>query len=742
MRRVSGKTLLWALAGALFASHAMAQAQREAHIGYVYPAGGRQGSTFEAVIGGANLGEATEVTVSGAGVHAVIAKQERQVTPKEQQELKEQLSKIKDKRMQGERLSAEDLEMAAKAKDRLTTFGRKLANPSLGEFVTIKITVEASAEPGVRELRLLSRAGLSNPRTFIVGQLPEYSKKDWKNVPKAKFNMEPQIDQTPSPVTIALPATVNGQLPPGGVDTYRFSAREGQHLVVAVSARELIPYLADAVPGWVQATVALLDAQSNEVAYADDYKCRPDPVIFYKIPKEGVYSLKIHDSLFRGREDFVYRMTVGEVPFVTGLFPSGGRVGTKTNVGISGWNLPCAFADLDFKGKQPGIYPFQVSRLANSVPLLLDTLPECYEREPNDTKTNATTVVLPVIVNGHIDRPGDWDVFRFEGHAGQQVVAEVYARRLDSPVDSVLRLFDPSGKQVAINDDREDKGSGLNTHHADSYLSVRLLSDGWYSVYLGDTQRGGGPAYGYRLRLSAPRPDFELRVTPSSLNVRGGASVPIAAYALRKDGFTNEIALALVDAPKGYRLTGAVISANQDQVKFTLTAPLSAARDPIALSMEGRAILQGYPVVRTAVPADDMMQAFAYRHLVPAQELKVALTGRLRPRSEMAVLSPKSVRLSAGGTARLELDLPVGGFIHDIAYELVDPPDGISIKEMTPNGVVLQADAAKVKAGQKGNLIIAASGTPAQAADAKRPANMNFRFPLGAFPALAYEITP
>ena len=84
------------LIGALFASHALAQAQREAHIGYVYPAGGRQGTAFEAVIGGANLGEATEVTVSGAGVHAVISKQERQETPKEQQELKEQLSKIKD----------------------------------------------------------------------------------------------------------------------------------------------------------------------------------------------------------------------------------------------------------------------------------------------------------------------------------------------------------------------------------------------------------------------------------------------------------------------------------------------------------------------------------------------------------------------------------------------------------------------------------------------------------------------
>ena len=730
------------LAVALVSQALAQQTLREAHIGYVYPAGGRQGTTFDAVIGGAGLGEATEVTVSGTGVRATIAKQERQVTPKEQQELKEQLGKLKDKRKQGEELSAEDMKMAAEAKDKLTAFGRRLANPSLGEFVTLQITVATNAAPGPRELRLLSRAGLSNPRVFVVGLLPETSKKDWKNVPKAKFSMEPKSDPLPATVDFQLPATLNGQLPPGGVDTYRFSARAGQRLVVAVSARELIPYLADAVPGWAQVTVGLYDAQGNEVAFADDYKFRPDPVLFYTIPKEGPYSLKIHDSLFRGREDFVYRMTVGEEPFVTGVFPAGGRIGTKTAVSVTGWNLPYGQAELDFRDKQPGIYPLRVNRLANPVPLLLDTLPERFETEPNTSKTNANAVALPVIVNGHIDQPGDWDVFRFEGQAGQRVVAEVFARRLGSPVDSVLRLFDPAGKQLAVNDDREDKGSGLNTHHADSYLSVRLLSDGWYSIYLGDTQRGGGPAYSYRLRLSAPRPDFELRVTPSSLNVRAGASVPLTAYALRKDGFTNEIALALRDAPAGYRLTGALIPANQDQVKFTLTAPLTDAHEPLSLSIEGRASLQGRTVVRPAIPADDMMQAFAYRHLVPAQELASVIIGRYRSRGEMSVTTPSPVRIPAGGTLRLELSLPGGGFLREVAYELLDPPDGISIKEMTRDVLVLQADASKIKPGQRGNLIILASGVPPQAAGKQQPAGNKWRASLGAFPAVSYEITP
>jgi hypothetical protein len=31
------------------------------------------------------------------------------------------------------------------------------------------------------------------------------------------------------------------------------------------------------------------------------------------------------DALYRGREDFVYRIAIGELPFVTDIFPLGGR---------------------------------------------------------------------------------------------------------------------------------------------------------------------------------------------------------------------------------------------------------------------------------------------------------------------------------------------------------------------------------------------------------------------------------
>ena len=158
-----------------------------------------------------------------------------------------------------------------------------------------------------------------------------------------------------------------------------------------------------------------------------------------------------------------------------------------------------------------------------------------------------------MIVNGRIDQPDDCDVFSFEGRGGDKIVAEVYARRLNSPLDSLLELTDAAGRQLAINDDFEDKGAGLLTHQADSRLSVTLPADGQYYLYLRDEQHKGGPEYAYRLRISPPQPDFELRIVPSSVNAVGGGAVPVTVYALRRDDFSGEIALELKDARRRFR---------------------------------------------------------------------------------------------------------------------------------------------------------------------------------------------
>ena len=72
------------------------------------------------------------------------------------------------------------------------------------------------------------------------------------------------------------------------------------------------------------------------MAYDDDYRFKPDPTIFYEVPRDGEYVFAIRDSLYRGREDFVYRITIGELPFITSIFPLGGRVGAPATPEIQG----------------------------------------------------------------------------------------------------------------------------------------------------------------------------------------------------------------------------------------------------------------------------------------------------------------------------------------------------------------------------------------------------------------------
>jgi hypothetical protein len=337
-------------------------------------------------------------------------------------------------------------------------------------------------------------------------------------------------------------------------------------------------------------------------------------------------------------------------------------------------------------------------------------------------------------------------VFCFEGRAGGRVVAEVQARRLNSPVDSWLRMTDASGEQLMVNDDYEDKGAGLATHHADSRICVTLPEDGTYFVHLGDTQNKGGTAYGYRLRVSARRPDFELRVVPSSINARAGSTVPITVYALRRDEFSDDISLVLKDAPPGFVLSGGWVPADQDKIRLTLTVPSGPSEGPTPLSLEGRAVIRGKEIRRSVVPADDMMQAFIYHHLVPAENFLAWIsgtkpkTGPTKERGKAPSPAPPTffedgpVKLPAGGTKRVQI-ATAGLRIPDrLTLQLDEPPEGITMQRVwSARGTVeihLQTDAAKVEPGLKGNLIVGGF----------RPGARNRGRPVATLPAIPFEI--
>lgn len=628
-------------------------------VGYVCPAGGRQGTVFEVVVGGQFLGGVRAAHVTGQGVHARVLRHMRPLNNQQEQTLRRAIASIRKERRDaaaaqragGRRAPGGDAPAAGEPEpedprgklpshpllDRLDTLddaeldrvaarflvrgGRKQINAQLAETVEIEVEVAPGVEAGVRELRLETRGGLSNPLRFVVGSLPETSERE-------SFRAE-----EPDLVLTQVPVVVNGQILPGDVDRFHLTALRGQRLRVTAAARSLVPFLADAVPGWFQATLTVLDATGRELVFCDDSGHEPDPGLVFQAPADGDYVIEIRDALYRGREDFVYRLRV----------------------------------------EDPGAAdePMERPRTAGSAR-------EVPEVELNDSPGDAQGLILPAVVRGLVARPGDLDHFVFSGRAGDEVVMEVEARRSHSPVDALLRLLDGSGEVVAWNDDHPDPAPGLLTHDADPYLRVRLPHDGAFVVQVSDAQHAGGPRHVYRLRVGPPQPDFLVAVTPSSLSVPAGRTVALGVHVVRRDGFAGGIDLR-IEGPQGFLLGGGHVPEGRDSIRVTLTAPSRWIEEPTALTLTAHAVVGRRQVSHPVSPADERTQAFVLRHLVPAQALVVVVPGGAREVEAARITSELPVVLTPGGRARVDLEIP--GLPADVVLRLRldDPPPGIAL---------------------------------------------------------------
>src|SRR5947209_2206223 len=229
----------------------------------VFPPGGKVGSQFEVSVTGADLDEANQLHFSHTGI---TAKQKVDQTN---------------------------------------------ALPEVNKFL---VAIATNVTPGVYEARVVGRFGISNPRSFVVSDLPE--------------SIAPTTNNSPANAeAISLGTIINGHSEANAVGFYKFTARKGQRILIECQARE--------IDSRMDAALILYDAAGKELQ-----RNRSGGLLDFAAPSDDEYHLKVYDFLFRGGGEYFYRLAVGTQPHIDYIFPPSGLAGTKGKYRLYGRNLP------------------------------------------------------------------------------------------------------------------------------------------------------------------------------------------------------------------------------------------------------------------------------------------------------------------------------------------------------------------------------------------------------------------
>lgn len=136
----------------------------------------------------------------------------------------------------------------------------------------------------------------------------------------------------------------------------------------------------------------------------------------------------------------------------------------------------------------------------------------CGENRQDDTPNQAYILTYDpsITTPGEICPNGDYDYYRFLGHAGDRVVADVDAMDHNSPLDSYLYLLDSDGKTVLAENDDE-----VYAVQRDPLIGYSLSKDGIYYLKLRAWKHPliGGEDYFYTIRLYEDHINPEITIT-------------------------------------------------------------------------------------------------------------------------------------------------------------------------------------------------------------------------------------
>lgn len=603
------------------------------HIGYLLPAGGKRGTDVELIVGGQQYWGLKGALISGDGISVTNIELVRgfphpsgpqrkyimgwfnaiRKGKPEQPPLPEDTSGWMKHPYYDKLDKLEPLQREQLLRFLLVPRNPLQASPAISSVAIVKLKIAPDAAPGKREFRLYSNGRISNPLGFYVG--------DSNEIRDPYFPLPPE---KPKPPEFQAPAVLNGQIMPGETDRFTFHAKRGEVLTFTLLGRALMPFIGDGVPGFFQPQMEILNADKRRAAFVDDTYFNPDGTLEFNVPETGIYTLEVRDALYRGREDFVYRITVE-------------------------------------KGTKP--YPIAAPP---EFPLPTLDAEKCGELKRG------------VMIRGVLDKPGKIQFFHLDLEQGKPVVMEVFARRLNSPLDSLLRLYDAKGKLLASNDDFPRMKAGLLMQHTDSCLTFTPAASGKYRLAISDTTGLGGKDYAYYLRIDEPRPRFKLYTVPSALDVARNGAEPVKVFVERFEGCSGPITLRLAKGGP-YTIAGtnripagaseSVITFQADR-RRTGTAPRQVKLKAISEN--------GYKT--HAVPSDEAMQAFAYTHLVPAERMLLTQRWKYSGGEKFSWAFKETIRHMKPGVP-MEFPLKVTGFPKDAAMELsvTNPPEWLTV---------------------------------------------------------------
>lgn len=628
--------LFCAMFAVLFVITSPVRAQRAPEAGYIFPAGGKAGTTVDVRLGGYDWTPDMQFFVHDKRVQLVPTGPPGPIL-----------------------IPPPPYWFGAKG---------RLASLPLPREVPAKLVIPADVAPGPLCWQAANANGCTSAGVFIVGAGLEIVKDERRS--------DAQILPT-------LPVTVSGRLLKNeDVDKYRFKATRDGPITCDLMARRLGARF-----------LAVLEVRDGKGQMVGDVAGTNgvDPRLTFAAKAGADYVVSVHDIDFGGDRSHTYRLAITDGPHVLAALPAAGRRGETREVEFIGIGVASGATKLE-SAKRKVTFPATGSALdyrletpfgtAPAFPLELTDLPEVVGKtgEPNRTG--------PAAITGVLDRPDGEDRHSFAWKKGEVWSLALEARRIGSPLDVALAVLGPDGKELARNDDLPDT--------TDAGLDFTVPADGIYRVAVSDSAgRSGSPLAIYRLVVRQPVSDFALHLAVQRASVPVSGKFDLTVKAVRTGGFQGPIALTFTGLPADTTVPANLII---PQGKSDLIVPIQAAKDAATtaalVTVTGTATIDAKTVTRTALAPAGFNRApkSPDENWVPALLLATTLPARFKGRP---VDQDTGRKVPRGSTFPAEVTVErLGGFQGEIVLQMAAQQSyqvqGISGSDVkVPPGVAL-----------------------------------------------------